>query len=77
MEKEPIKQERKARSKNGERSQKMMSFRVDDDVRQVLEAAANKGRLINDLLREWAKAHPTREPQDYPPEENSLEDYQP
>ena len=77
MEKDSNKQERKSRSKNGERTQKMMTFRVDNDVSAILASARNKGRLINNVIREWARAHPIREPQDYPPEENSLEDYQP
>lgn len=71
------KQERKSRAKNGERTQKMMSFRVDADVASILSTVANKGRLLNNLLREWAQAHPHREGHDYPPEEDGLEDYLP
>lgn len=41
---------RKARSKNGERGQKMMSFRVDNENAAWLELQANKGRYINDLI---------------------------
>lgn len=77
MEKDTKKQERKSRSKNGERTQKMMSFRVDADVASILLTVANKGRLLNNLLREWAQAHPHREVHDYPPEEDGLEDYLP
>ena len=33
-------------------SQKMMSFRVDLDVLEKLQEEPNKGRLINNLLRE-------------------------
>lgn len=43
---------RKEYSKDGA-SQKMMSFRVDLDVLELLEHAPNKGRLINDAVREW------------------------
>lgn len=77
MEKDTNKQERKSRSKNGERTQKMMTFRVDNDVAAILAAARNKGRLINNVIREWARTHPLMEPQDYPPEENNLDDYLP
>ena len=41
---------RKARSKNGERGQKMMSFRVDVENLEWLESQTNKGRYINDLI---------------------------
>ena len=41
---------RKARSKNGERGQKMMSFRVDVDNLEWLESQPNKGRYINELI---------------------------
>jgi uncharacterized protein (DUF4415 family) len=77
MEKDTKKQERKSRSKNGERTQKMMSFRVDADVASILSTVANKGRLLNNLLREWAQAHPHGEGHDYPPEEDGLDDFMP
>lgn len=41
---------RKARAKNGERGQKMMSFRVDNANLAWLEQQPNKGRYINDLI---------------------------
>lgn len=41
---------RKSRSKNGERGQKMMSFRVDVDNLGWLESQTNKGRYINELI---------------------------
>lgn len=37
--------------KHGERTQKMMSFRLDADLEAYLTFWANKGRLINELLR--------------------------
>lgn len=37
--------------KHGERTQKMMSFRLDADLDAYLDGWANKGRLINELLR--------------------------
>lgn len=77
MEKEQEKQERKSRAKNGERTQKMMSFRCDDEVAGILAKVSNKGRLLNDLVKVWARQQPTAEPQDYPPEENEIDDYMP
>lgn len=41
---------RKAYAPKGERSQKMMSFRVDLENIDWLEAQPNKGRYINDLI---------------------------
>lgn len=41
---------RKERAKNGERTQKMMAFRVDLDNLEWLEQQANKGRYLNDLI---------------------------
>lgn len=50
---EKKKQERRKRSANGERSGKMMSFRCDYDVMNILSEVTNKGRLLNDLVRRW------------------------
>ena len=51
---EPKKEEkermRKAYAPKGERSQKMMSFRVDNDLAEWLSQQPNKGRYINDLI---------------------------
>lgn len=41
---------RKAYAANGERTQKMMSFRVDFENAEWLERQVNKGRYINDLI---------------------------
>lgn len=38
--------------KHGESSQKMMSFKVDLENWEAMEGEVNKGRLINNLLRE-------------------------
>ena len=43
---------RKAFKRSDGRSQKMMSFRVDSDLMERLNQEPNKGRLINNLLRE-------------------------
>lgn len=41
--------------KHGQKTQKMMSFRVDYEVWEMLENEENKGRLINELLKEHYK----------------------
>lgn len=47
MEKEKV---RKGGQTQGVRTQKMMSFRVDNDLIEWLNECPNKGRLINQLL---------------------------
>ena len=47
MEKEKV---RKGGQTQGVRTQKMMSFRVDNDLIDWLNECPNKGRLINQLL---------------------------
>ena len=47
---------RKEYAKNGS-AQKMVTFRADVDVVAILANVANKGRLINNLVKEWAAAH--------------------
>lgn len=51
--KEPL---RKTGAKWGARTQKMMTFRIDLDVAEMLETVANKGRVVNDAVREFLKA---------------------
>lgn len=74
MEEEKKKQLRKQRVKNGERTSKMVSFRADELTIQILAKVANKGRLINDLVKQWWRREPSvmLDP-DEPPTE--LEDY--
>lgn len=43
-------QPRKAYSKRGERTSKMMTFRIDADNLEWLNTQPNKGRVINDLI---------------------------
>ena len=38
-------------SEKGTTTQKMMSFRLDSELEEPLSKEANKGRLINDLLK--------------------------
>lgn len=87
---EKKKQERRQRSTNGEHSGKMMSFRCDWDVLNILSEVVNKGRLINQLVRDWEREQRDRsldrklrrqtkdiEPMETPPEENDLAEYMP
>ena len=36
-------------------TQKMVSFRADLEVVEILERQPNKGRLLNQLVLDWAK----------------------
>ena len=38
-------------------TQKMVSFRADLEVVEILERQPNKGRLLNQLVLDWAKDH--------------------
>ena len=51
MEKETKERLRKA-SRRGTITQKMMSFKIDLNIVERLQQEQNKGRLINNLLRE-------------------------
>ena len=63
---------RKEYAKKGS-AQKMMTFRADVDVVAILANVANKGRLLNNLVKEWAAAHrPMVVEHDYPPEDNNV-----
>ena len=42
---------RKSYAPKGQRTQKMMSFRVDNDLEEWLNQKPNKGRYINELIR--------------------------
>lgn len=43
---------RKAYAPDGSKSQKMFAFRLDNDLREWLDSQPNKGRYLNDLIRE-------------------------
>lgn len=59
----------------GERSQKPMAFRIDNDVVEILAQVRNKGRLINQLVRDWARAKNRDESgEDIDPAWNQIED---
>ena len=76
MEIEKRKQLRKQRSKNGERTSKMMSFRADELVVDILSQVPNKGRLINDLVKQWWRHEPSVTLDDDEPP-SDITDYQP
>ena len=49
---------RKTPNKAGEGStQKMMCFKADKEVVDILAMVANKGRLINNLVMDWWRSH--------------------
>lgn len=50
MEETKTTQPRKQYAKKGEKSSKMLSFRIDAENLEWLNTQANKGRVINDLL---------------------------
>lgn len=58
-------------SKWGAVTQKMMSFKIDLDIMEKLKGESNKGRLVNNLLRQ----HYGLADEDASPEEHSLEEY--
>lgn len=45
------KQTRRKYSADGERGQKMICFRLDNDLNEWLQRQLNKGRYINNLIR--------------------------
>lgn len=51
-ESEKEKQQRKKYAAAGQRGQKMMSIRIDNDLVDWLNQQRNKGRYINDLIRD-------------------------
>lgn len=66
--------ERKA-YKWGQRTQKMMSFKVDLDLAARLVEVKNKGRLLNNLLRDYFKVPEPPIDEDTDPGENDLDEY--
>lgn len=64
---------RKAGIQKGQRTQKMMAFRIDSDVQAILEKVQNKGRVVNEAVKEWWRSR-NREEHDYSPDEYRIED---
>ena len=71
--KKETERQRKSDIKRGVRTQKMMAFRIDADVQTILEKVQNKGRVVNEAVKEWWRSR-NREEHDYEPEEDRLED---
>ena len=55
--------------KMGVRTQKMLAFRADIEVLEMLADVPNKGRLLNDLVKEWWKSKNKREKDHHPSED--------
>lgn len=72
------KRERKEGIKKGQRTQKMVSFRADIDVIEILRKVSNKGLLLNTLVKQWWREQPstTLEDSDTSPDENDGHDYE-
>ena len=73
---------RKGGNQPGTKTQKMMSFRVDNEVAAILRSCPNKGRFLNDLVRRWwvgkGRQVPTFEQWsdgEWHPDESSQPDY--
>lgn len=47
-----MERQRKDNIKKGERTQRPFCFRLDNDLRERLSAVQNKGRFINDAIRD-------------------------
>lgn len=54
----------------------MMSFRADELVLNILSKVPNKGRLINDLVKQWWRHEPSVTLDDDEPP-SDVTDYQP
>lgn len=52
---EKKKQGRKNYAPRGTRTQKAMTFRLDNEAAEYLSTVDNKGRLINELIINWGK----------------------
>ena len=70
------KRERKEGIKKGQRTQKMVSFRADIDVIEILSKVCNKGLLLNTLVKQWWRQQPsqTLDDPDVNPDENDGHD---
>lgn len=80
-------QKRKSYAKDGERAQKMFSFRLDQHLMKWLEKQGNKGRYINTLIERdrtrWYRENLEEDEDELPPGETDgvrtqrADDYQP
>lgn len=76
---ERAKQQRKQRTKNGNCTSKMFSFRADEMTLYVLAKVSNKGRLINNLVKQWWRHERPSDLLDEhaDPRENDIDYYEP
>lgn len=58
MEKKKEEKERIRKEYGKERTQKMCSFRLDNELEDFLNSKPNKGRFINDAIRKAMKDEP-------------------
>lgn len=72
--KDEMKQARKKYAERGTRGQKSMTFRADWDVLKILEKCENKGRVINNAVKDWGRRN--RVWPDTEPSENDGHDYE-
>ena len=54
-EKKEDKTKKKGGNKAGVRTQKLFTFRIDQEAAEYISGEANKGRLINELIIQWGK----------------------
>lgn len=73
-EKQPKERQRKE-YKHGTITQKMLSFKLDLDLFARLKQEPNKGRLINNLIREHYKLNDLPYDEDEDPAEHDIENY--
>lgn len=59
----------------GKVTQKMCSFKIDLDIVERLKSEPNKGRLINNLLREHYGIKEPAEDEDANPAEHDIEEH--
>lgn len=59
----------------GKQTQKMMSFKIDIDLAERMTQEANKGRLINNLLRKHYGLQEPADDEDANPAEHDIEEY--
>lgn len=55
LEKLANERQRKEWKRGAGTTQKMVSFRADTEVLEILNLQANKGRFLNDLVIQWSK----------------------
>lgn len=72
-----MKEKQQRKKKDKECRSKMVSFRADEMTLFILKKVSNKGRLINNLLKQWWRHDRPSDllDEDAPTEENDIEEY--